>query len=342
MVRKGTKLARLRTIDAWRNWRGSKVRRVLGYSLAGLGFFLVFLAPFLKFYAVPRVEKAPLDLYDKSVSRGAGRYFDVHLLAVTEPRPLVNISIHKGDVDAGTTKVAVYDSFDNTKDAITGQFIDIGTKDRIVFDRVSGEAVQCCGATPHQEGHTLKFPFGAERKTYSFWDSTAKRAFPAEYVRDDTIEGLKVYVFRQKIEPTVIGGEDIPGSLAVVPDQNTVRANLWYKSVTTLWVEPKTGGIIKGEQQSTQWFSSAGTNEFFFTAADVNLGNDQDSVARTAQRVKSKLGQLDLVKLWIPLLGLILGIPLVAVGLIVLAQTPAEDYDTMFDARVESAPAASP
>jgi len=291
---------------------------------------------------VPRVEKAPLDLYDKSVSRGYGRYFDVHTLSVVGPRPLVNISIHKGDVNAGTSKVAVYDAFDNTKDALSGQFIDIGAKDRIVFDRSTGVAVKCCGATPHQEGHTLKFPFGTKRQTYSFWDSTAKLAFPANYVRDETLEGLKVYVFRQVIPPVVIGQQDIPGSLAVIPDQATVTANMWYKSVTTVWVEPRTGGIVKGVQQSTQWLASAGTGDFFFTAADVNLGNDQDSVARVANRIKSQAGQLILVKLWIPIFGLVIGVPLVIIGLLLLARTPADEYGTVFDERMESAPAASP
>jgi Porin PorA len=310
--------------------------------MVGLGFFLVFLSPFLKFYAVPRVEKAPLDLYDKTVSRGYGRYFDVQTLSVVGPRPLINISIHKGDVEAGTDNVAVYDAFENTKDAQTGQFIDIGDKDRIVFDRSTGLAVRCCGATPHQEGHTLKFPFETKRQTYPFWDSTAELAFPAEYIRDETLEGLRVHVFRQVIKPVVIGQQDIPGSLAGVPDQATVTANRWYKSVTTLWVEPRTGGIVKGVQQSTQWLASAGTNDFFFTVADVNLGNDQESVARVADRIKSQAGQLTLVKYWIPIFALVLGVPLVIVGLVLLARAPREDYGTTFDQRIESAPAASP
>lgn len=318
------------------------MRRVFGYSLLGLGFFLVFLSPFLKFYSLPRVEKAPLDLYDKTVATGYGRYFDVHTLAVTPTRPLVNISVHSGNVKAGSTKVAVYDAFDNTKDTLTGQFIDIGNKDRIVFDRSTGEAVQCCGATPHQEGLTLKFPFDTKRQTYSFWDTTSGKAFPAKYLRQDSIEGLKVFVFRQTIAPIIIGHQDIPGALVEKPAQENVPANLWYRSVTTLWVEPETGGILKGEQHSTQWLADAGTNQFFFTAADVDLVNDQDSVARTAQRIKSKVDQLDLVKFWIPILGIAVGIPMVIVGFLLLVRTPVQTYRNVWDEPVESARAASP
>jgi hypothetical protein len=189
----------------------------------------------------------------------------------------------------------------------------------------------------------LKFPFETKRRTYQFWDSTAKLAFPAEYIRDETIEGLKVYVFRQMIPPTVIGQEDIPGTLAVIPDQATVTANIWYKAVTTLWVEPQTGGIIKGVQQATQWLASAGTNEFFFTAADTNLGNDEDSVARVADRIKSQLGQLNLVKAWIPILGIALGIPLIALGLFVVTRSSREgEYSEMFTAPAVSAQAPRP
>ena len=40
------------------------------FVLIMLGLLFIFLAPFLRFYATPRVEKAPLDLYDNIVSTG--------------------------------------------------------------------------------------------------------------------------------------------------------------------------------------------------------------------------------------------------------------------------------
>ena len=48
------------------------MRRILGYVLFVLGLTFVFLSPFLLFYTVPRVEKAPTDVDQTVTSDGAG------------------------------------------------------------------------------------------------------------------------------------------------------------------------------------------------------------------------------------------------------------------------------
>src|SRR5438128_10624826 len=85
------------------------MRRVVPYILVGLGFFLLFLGPFMRLYALPRVEKVPLDTYSKDVAVGSGSYFNLHLLRVVGPVPLRNIGVTNGDVRAGSTSVVVLD-----------------------------------------------------------------------------------------------------------------------------------------------------------------------------------------------------------------------------------------
>src|SRR6266571_3375257 len=170
-----------------------------------LGLLFVFLAPLLRFYTTPRVEKAPLDLYDDIVSTGVGQYFSTnpHFLRLVGSVPLENRQIFRGDVAAGSSSTAVYDSFSSTRDLQHDAVID-ASKARIVFDRVTGLAVHCCGESPRESALTLKFPFDVQRTTYHLWDGTAKQALPARYLRDGHIVGLGVYLFLIQAGPLVV------------------------------------------------------------------------------------------------------------------------------------------
>ena len=66
------------------------------------------------------------------------------------------------------------------------------------------------------EGLVLKFPFGTEKKTYQFWDTTLRKAFPITYKDTTELDGLKVYVFEQDIpkqEVPLAKPLEVPGSL---------------------------------------------------------------------------------------------------------------------------------
>jgi hypothetical protein len=282
-----------------------------------LGLLFVFLAPLLRFYATPRVEKAPLDLYDRIVSTGQGEYFSTSpkFLRLLGPVPLENSQTFRGDVSAGTSTTAVYDSFSSTKDTLHDAVIDASTT-RIAFDRVTGEAVHCCGEHPREDGLTLKFPFDVQRTEYRLWDSTALRALPATYLRDGHIVGLGVYLFLIQAGPMVIDHVDVPGSLVGVPDQKTVTADMTYQVHQVDWVEPETGAILKGVQHGVRWLSYQG--QPLFKVADTTLTPDQRSVNHIAHRLKDQLSQLHLEKNTIPLYGPILGVVLIVAGALLL------------------------
>ncbi len=311
------------------------MRRVFAYVFVTVGFVLICLGPMMRFYTTPRVEKAPLDEYDKTDAIGAGRYFDQGLLQVVGPHDLRNTSVYRGDVEAGSKSVAVYDHFESTKDIVTEQLIDI-VRSRVAMDRVTGEAVRCCGAE-HQEGNTLKLPFHTQRITYRFWDGTLKKAAPLKYVRDDRVAGLDVYVFQQDIPSTPTETIAIPGSLADRPEDENVTATMHYMAQTTVWVEPETGAIVSGSQHAVRWLTDG--DRFLFPVADTNLHLDQGSVERTASRIRSRIAQLHLVRYWIPIFGPILGVVLVIIGWLLLFQrSPAQPESEVFT-RQEKVPA---
>ena len=98
-------------------------------------------------------------------------------------------------------------------------------------------------------GVSYKFPFETEKKDYTLWDPNAVFAAPAKFVAEDKIQGLTVYKFVQQVPPTQIRVQEVPGTL-VGESAATVQAPVFYTNTRTLWVEPKTGIIVKGNEQN--------------------------------------------------------------------------------------------
>jgi Porin PorA len=309
------------------------VRRIFGYMAFTVGMLLLFLAPFLYLYSKPRVEKAPIDVYDTTVSLGTGNIFRARTTHLEGPLSLVNVSIAKSNLAASTKEIAVISIFNNAFDRatcdnpeepdplkLTG--CEAVNSDFTIYamDRVTGEEAQCdCGETPGIQGQTLKFPFGTKKeRTYQFFDVTTHKAFPAVYVRTEKVAGLTTYLFQSDVSPTQIGTLDVPGAL-IGSTEKTVSAARWANATTSLWVEPDTGAIIKASQISSQWLMEG--DRFALTLANTNFTNSDASIESTASKVRTKFIQLRFVELWLPFFGPLIGIVLIVVGLVLLRST---------------------
>jgi hypothetical protein len=295
------------------------VRRVGGYALIVLGLVLVFLAPLLRFYVAPRVEKAPTDVYMDVTSTGAGRYFSPKLLQVTNSTPIRVTQIYKGNPAASTKTVSVINAFTRIYDPnAPGADLSYDVQ-TFAMDRKSGYGVDCCGDNPRHKGVTLKFPFFAKKITYPLWDSTAKKAFPARFVREDTLNGLKVYVYESHVPDTMLDALGFPGSLAGQPDQPTVQVDVHYDDDTTVWIEPVTGAVIKGAQRAVQYATFGGN--FVTTLADLNVAYSPAEVKYNVDSTGPKAKQLVLLTSGVPVIGPVIGIILLLVGLFLLRPT---------------------
>jgi hypothetical protein len=285
--------------------------RRVGFVLVFVGLFLLFFGLFERVYAYPRLKKAPLDQYSSPVATGTGTYFNrsPDKLAEVTGAQLKNVRIVRGDVNAGTDEVAVWDSFNST--VITA------TQERIALDRVTAQSVQCCGENPRHQGLTLKFPFGTQRTTYQFWDGPAQRALPAAFTREEQLNGLTVYRFEQRIDRLDVGDQDIPGTLAGDPDTPSVQTNIIYSNTKTLWVEPATGIIVKAQQDATQVLETQG-GEQVLTLLDAVLTYDEATVDANADDAASGANRLRLLGTILPFAALLLGLIAVAAGLVLL------------------------
>jgi Porin PorA len=294
------------------------VGRRLGYVLVFVGLFLLFFGLFERFYAYPRLKKAPLDQESAPVAVGTGTYFNrsPDKLKEIDGAQLKNVRTVKGDPKAGTEEVAVWDSFTSTVDTADGGVI-TATQERIALDRVTGQSVNCCGENPRHQGLTLKFPFDTKKQTYQFWDGPASRALPAVFTREETIQDVKVYRFEQRIDPLTLGSQELPGSLAGDPSAATVQTNIVYSNVKTIWVEPTTGIIVKGQQDVSQVLETPGGQQVL-TLLDAVLTYDDATVDANAADAADSISQLRLLSTILPIGAVLLGLALLVVGLVLL------------------------
>jgi Porin PorA len=292
--------------------------RRVGFVLVFVGLFLLFFGLFERFYAYPRLKKAPLDQYSTPVATGTGTYFNRspdRLEEVTGAQ-LLNKRVVRGDVGAGTDEVAVWDSFSSTIDA-ADQGVITATQERIALDRVTAQSVQCCGENPRHQGLTLKFPFDTQKTTYQFWDGPAQRALPAAFTREEQLEGVDVYRFEQRIDRLDVGDQEIPGALAGDPDTPSVQTNIIYSNLKTIWVEPATGIIVKAQQDVSQVLETPG-GEQVLTLLDGVLTYDEATVSANADDAASGANRLRLLGTIIPAAALFLGLIALAAGVVLL------------------------
>ncbi|TMK85941.1 MAG: DUF3068 domain-containing protein [Actinobacteria bacterium] len=298
------------------------MRRTLGYIAFTLGCLLIFTAPLMRWYALPRVEKAPYDVDEKTVSLGSGQYFSPATFSLVGPVPVQNTQTAKGIPAKSNHRVAVINLFSRTVDLVNDVGMDY-TNDVFAFDRNTGFAVHCCDEQPRHAGYTLKLPFNIDKsRAYPFWDTTAKAAIPVRYVRTEEVAGLQAYVFQSYVDDMAIGTLEIPASFDNGPDDENITATRHYRATTTLWVEPFTGAILKGGQVAAQWVTNP-QGKFIMPLAFTDLLNDRASVERTAKKIRDKLFQLRFVDFWFPVIGPLVGLVLLALSAVLLRRPRA-------------------
>jgi hypothetical protein len=92
-----------------------------------------------------------------------------------------------------------------------------------------------------------------------------------------------------------------------------------YSDVKTLWVEPRTGIIIKGAEDVTQILQTdAGVP--VLTAFKGSLSYDQNTIGGNVDDAKTAIGQLRLIQWTLPIGGLVLGVLLIVGGTLLLGR----------------------
>jgi hypothetical protein len=214
-------------------------------------------AALLRFFVADRVLAAPGNVYTETQLQAVNAsYFDA---GTGQPRSGATVTLTstvRGDARASTGDRAVWDAFAVLEDLQNRRQLDI-TQFRMVFDRRSAALVNCCRATavPVPGGPTtygLFFPIGVEKRAYNVYDVETGRSWPMRFEGTETIEGMEVYRYVQRIDQTNVGEQSggVPSTLLGLPGPNrTVPADRWYGGTTTMWIEPRSGVLVDRRQQ---------------------------------------------------------------------------------------------
>lgn len=310
------------------------MKRGIGIVLIGLGVFLLVLGALLRFSVVPALAKAPLSpgqdsggVTQTDQSGVAAKLFDPATLTERTDVPLTATRFTRGDVPASQTEeakagdLAVYDTFQRVEDN-AGTVVTADTA-RFAFNRVTSEMSNCCGANVDGDNvemsgiMPLKFPMFTQPQTYPYFDTSLNERVDAVFQGEETLEGLTVFKFQVTVEPTPIGTIEVPGSLVGSPLPNFV-APRYYANVLTLWVEPNTGAIVKGESDQLQTLRGP-DNTDQVTILDAVIGTTAEESTEAVDYAKSQASLLGLLNSTLPLVAAIVGALMLVLGIVLAA-----------------------
>ncbi len=289
----------------------------------------------LRAWAYPQLAKVATD-YSPSTTVSSGTV-DVFVARAGQPIGPQHLDVTATQVtrgssaDAGGNSAYYETSVRLDSAALGGEAINTSVEG-VCFERFTGEVTQECRKQNYGSydagvvqqvpfaGQFFKFPFSTQKRSYPFWDGVVGKAVPAEYKGTDSIDGLTVYRFVQEIPDQVVGQpRQLPGDVFGM-GTGTVDADVHYAVTRTMWVEPQTGAVIKGQSDQKRRFVVGALERPYLVGL---IGYTPETVAANVQAQRSNAQKLHLLNdLALPV-GVIAGLLLTLLGLmLVLRRTP--------------------
>jgi Porin PorA len=299
--------------------------RVLARVLLGLGAFLLVAGVLASTWAPGVVKKTPLDVDMKTVYAGEAAKLDP-LTGAFEHKPAYAIRYTQADSKKSSddhvimveNACAVFDT-GGAQVCVNGNDPDLITATTDIFaeDRVTAEAVDDAklpdDAVPHK-GLVNKFPFDAKKKSYCLWDGDVNDCVDLDYKGVKPLFGLDTYEYQYTVKDVPI---DVVKDDPATPEDETIPGT--YDNVVTVYVDPKTGSIVKSGQDQQQYLED-GT-----PAADVTLMQTDASVKKAVDEAKTNGRMLTVLLTGVPLVGFIGGILCLLGGIALLMRERAEE-----------------
>jgi len=312
------------------------MRRGIGLALIGIGAALLVLAAMVKFWAVPQLAVAPLDLDPNSPSVSTGTavtLLDIATLTEQSNVPVTSTRYTTADVAASSeagNNTGVYETFSRVNRETDGELVTAGTQ-RYAFNRTTSVLQTGSGANLDGEPITaeqiagdaimpLKMPFFVDKNaTYNYFDTTIVKGVPLTFAEETSIDGLTVYRFESTIEPVQIGEQEGLADKVGSTDPN-YKAPRYYTNVRVVFAEPLTGQIVDGYEDQLQTFRGPdGTDKI--TIIKAKIGFTPENKAAAVEEAKANSAKLGLVANTIPVVSAVVGLVLLVIG-ILLARRP--------------------
>jgi hypothetical protein len=240
-----------------------------GLVLLPVGGLLVLGAVLLPTVVAPRLETVPADpdVTTTLVAEGA-EVLDVETQS-TAVRDLTLTSSTRGYRATGAVPDGVVQWQTSSTIVSDDGVIRSQTWEVAAFDAHTGVASTCCegfritaaGASEPvvRSGQVLKPPFGTEPVDQEMWDPALGDTVAAEYVGEDTVDGVRAYEFHSVVPPTDVGPTTVPASIVGLESVEDVEVRQVYEGERTFWVEPHTGGLLDVRQRVRQTLETPDT-----------------------------------------------------------------------------------
>jgi hypothetical protein len=311
------------------------MRRVFGVTLTGLGAFLVVLAAMCRFYLPGQVVKFPLNEYSVSTLTGTNvSYFSQQTGAEVNGATVRAISTVQGDVTAGNSSTAVWNDITGVFDISKSPQAPISyATQRFAFDRRSGVLVNCarCGAEvgtarPHFSGQGYVWPIGTQPQTYQVFNTSLLKPEPFNYTGTATVDGMSVDVFIQPINNQKVGTVKLPGSLVGITNQATVTLPEYLTATNTYYVDPVVGSpvkVVEAQNETLENPSDGTTALVLFNGTLTSTPQTIAAAVSTSNHYDNEIKALEDIG---PIVGLLVGLVLLALGITLLVSTGSEEY----------------
>lgn len=292
------------------------MRKTIGFVLLTLGAALLAVGVVTTTWAPGVVKKTPLDVDTTTRLEGTGARLDGATGQLGEERPVRVTSVTQVDSKASSDDVAVFVQYQcvvytdqgDVPDCPEGEderIFTIPDPDKFATDRVTTLAVDEDGFIPEDQqvvqhdGVINKFPFDTEETEYPYWDGLTQQSWPAAFVGNEDVQGVEARHFSVRIDEVEVDevAPGIPGT---------------YSSQVDIWVEPRTGAILR-QEQAQQRYLEDGTQ-----AVDLQVQFTDEQIDTFVSDAEDNIASLDLVTRTMPLVGFIGGVLLLGAGAAVI------------------------
>ncbi|MFC3518084.1 DUF3068 domain-containing protein [Streptomonospora nanhaiensis] len=271
-----------------------------------LGAFLVTSALLLRFYVAGQLALLPAEVDQRvRLVDESGTYLDTgtwRTVADTEVELRTDI---RGTPSPGNSG---WSTWQMSVDVAAGQDMVSHLDRRVIVDRATGMAVNCCGEhvdgdrAVRQAGLVFQWPAGARWPEYPFYDADLRAAPRMVDEGPDEVGGLAVRRYVQRVEPTQIpdSARPVPASALGLERGGVVEANRWLELERVYWVEPVTGRVVDIAEERHETLRPAAGGGGERTLLDARFTMPQEVVDAHVRQAAERRALLRAARAWLP------------------------------------------
>ncbi|CAM3710119.1 hypothetical protein GCM10009799_27060 [Nocardiopsis rhodophaea] len=301
------------------------LRRNAAPLLAAFGAFCITFALLLRFFLYSQIAMIPADMrMELRLTDEAATYLDTSTWKTVKDTEVVRSIGVTGTTSPGNPG---WSAWDMSTDTATKEHMIEHMDRRVIVDRSTGTAVNCCGEhvdgdrAVRQAGLVLSWPANATDDEYAFYDADIRAAPRMVFDGTEDIGGTATRRFVQRISPTQVpqSSREVPAAALGLDRDGTVDATRWVEVERTYWIEPVSGNVVNAAEKRTETLrSESGRGERVLLDADLTLQDTQ--VSAYTENARSTRLLLIAVRTYLPIVLGAVGTVLLAAGLLAAAR----------------------